>query len=189
MTCNINDTSKSQSAKPDKAPGTDAPDGSAVLLKAAGQIKITIGWIFGAIFGAVAIATCFWEAEMAGWLAVLFFLFAVIIIWKGYAEGAKDKAAAVAAINAKNAAERVTRMEQMMVNMVSGTGNSSQPSQQTQAKCLKCGATLPFQAKFCPECGESTKTTCAKCGAEIASGMKFCPECGAKLDVQSNTQA
>ncbi len=76
-------------------------------------------------------------------------------------------------------------------------------------KCSACGATLPANAKFCPECGEKVipagmvvcpscgrtvtkgkfcpecghkfSTACPQCGAEITAGAKFCPECGEKL--------
>lgn len=47
--------------------------------------------------------------------------------------------------------------------------------------CAKCGAILSAGAKFCPECGAPTKATCPKCNAEIKGGVKFCPECGEKL--------
>lgn len=54
------------------------------------------------------------------------------------------------------------------------------------SKCLKCGSTLPENAKFCLECGEKVETLsenemiCPKCGSKTPKG-KFCVECGAKL--------
>ncbi len=75
-------------------------------------------------------------------------------------------------------------------------------------KCVKCGAPLPQNAKFCLECGEKVSendmtvcpqcqktvkkgkfclecgykfvSTCSKCGAEVSSG-NFCHICGEKL--------
>lgn len=47
--------------------------------------------------------------------------------------------------------------------------------------CAACGASVPANAKFCPECGKSPKPAavkCASCGASIPTGAKFCPECG-----------
>lgn len=55
------------------------------------------------------------------------------------------------------------------------------------AKCIKCGAPLPANAKFCLECGEKVAleipdnmVVCPKCGSTVAKG-KFCPECGHKF--------
>ena len=83
--------------------------------------------------------------------------------------------------------------------------------QPQKTRCLKCGAFLMSNAKFCLECGEKvieeepntvtcpqcgnvvTKgrfclecghkfvTNCPKCGVEIVPGAKFCLECGEKL--------
>jgi membrane protease subunit (stomatin/prohibitin family) len=54
-------------------------------------------------------------------------------------------------------------------------------------KCIKCGAPLPANAKFCLECGEKVApaipenmVVCPKCGSTVAKG-KFCPECGHKF--------
>lgn len=47
--------------------------------------------------------------------------------------------------------------------------------------CPKCGATISLNDKFCPDCGQSLKNTCPKCGTELKDGAKFCPECGEKL--------
>jgi membrane protease subunit (stomatin/prohibitin family) len=47
--------------------------------------------------------------------------------------------------------------------------------------CAKCGTILSAGAKFCPECGAPTSATCPKCNATIKGGVKFCPECGEKL--------
>lgn len=55
------------------------------------------------------------------------------------------------------------------------------------AKCVKCGATIPQNAKFCLECGEKilhavceNTVVCPECGKTVAKG-KFCLECGHKF--------
>jgi membrane protease subunit (stomatin/prohibitin family) len=79
-----------------------------------------------------------------------------------------------------------------------------------KSKCIKCGAILVDNAKFCLECGEKTKVIddgiicgscseitpngkfclhcgmpvarqCPKCGTDIPVSGKFCIECGEKL--------
>ncbi len=63
---------------------------------------------------------------------------------------------------------------------------SQQPAQQPQNQqvktaCVKCGAAIGANAKFCPECGASqTEAKCVSCGTTLPPGTKFCPECGAK---------
>ena len=75
--------------------------------------------------------------------------------------------------------------------MFKGFGTSTAPTTPAQsesdAKCVKCGATLPQNAKFCLECGEkvlppvpSGMIVCPECGNTVAKG-KFCPECGHKF--------
>ena len=49
-----------------------------------------------------------------------------------------------------------------------------------KSSCVKCGAKIAKNAKFCPECGASQQNLCPECGAEVGNA-KFCPECGAKL--------
>ena len=56
-----------------------------------------------------------------------------------------------------------------------------------EVKCVKCGAALPQNAKFCLECGEKVapvvpadKIVCPECGNTVVKG-KFCPECGHKF--------
>lgn len=52
------------------------------------------------------------------------------------------------------------------------------------AKCVKCGATLPANAKFCLECGEKVlpvdSIICPKCGGTTPKG-KFCLNCGTPM--------
>lgn len=57
----------------------------------------------------------------------------------------------------------------------------------TGTPCVKCGAILPVNAKFCLECGEKVEPTvaadmviCPECGKTVVKG-KFCPECGQKF--------
>ena len=48
-------------------------------------------------------------------------------------------------------------------------------------ECTECGASIPENSKFCPECGKKQGLTCPKCGASLKKGAKFCSECGEKL--------
>lgn len=50
--------------------------------------------------------------------------------------------------------------------------------------CIKCGAKLAKNAKFCGECGSSQFATCPKCNAQIPEGAKFCTECGEKIAIE-----
>jgi membrane protease subunit (stomatin/prohibitin family) len=63
--------------------------------------------------------------------------------------------------------------------------------------CVSCGALIPINNAFCPNCGASqgqaqapapqqqapqaSQTLCAKCGSPVAAGQKFCPNCGAPV--------
>ena len=51
--------------------------------------------------------------------------------------------------------------------------------------CKNCGAALPDEAAFCPECGEKVPVPekpkqrfCQGCGAALPAGASFCPKCG-----------
>lgn len=55
------------------------------------------------------------------------------------------------------------------------------PKKDEGVKCIKCGAKLKEDAKFCGECGAKQGETCPKCGAAVATGAKFCGECGESL--------
>ena len=64
---------------------------------------------------------------------------------------------------------------------------ASTATTEPEAKCVKCGAPLPQNAKFCLECGEkvapaipANMIVCPECGNTVAKG-KFCPECGHKF--------
>lgn len=80
-------------------------------------------------------------------------------------------------------------------NMMQGAGFGQQPAQNQpatgvsatdSAACIKCGAPLPANAKFCLECGEKvapvepSQIICPSCGNPTPSG-KFCIECGTPL--------
>jgi tetratricopeptide (TPR) repeat protein len=67
------------------------------------------------------------------------------------------------------------------------------------AKCVKCGAELAQDAKFCPQCGTKQPETpkvvfCTNCGAKLTEDARFCPSCGtpvtaAAVPAQSNAAA
>ena len=64
---------------------------------------------------------------------------------------------------------------------------ATQASAAPEAKCVKCGAPLPANAKFCFECGEKVapaipadSVICPQCGKTVSKG-KFCLECGYKF--------
>ena len=71
---------------------------------------------------------------------------------------------------------------QMMGGMSGGL-----QQQQTKA-CPKCGAIVPINSTFCPNCGaplqgaqNQNTIKCPKCGTESPPGTKFCPNCGTSL--------
>ena len=58
------------------------------------------------------------------------------------------------------------------------------------ATCLKCGAVLRPEARFCAKCGtprtsapvaQPVPGVCPNCGKSLKPGVKFCNSCGAKL--------
>ena len=76
-------------------------------------------------------------------------------------------------------------------SMMAGAVNnavSSPAAASGTAKCVKCGASLPENAKFCMTCGEKTEPShtentmivCPNCGKSVMPG-KFCFECGSPL--------
>ncbi len=77
-----------------------------------------------------------------------------------------------------------------MNGILDGKSGSENTSASTSAKeeenvlCVKCGAKLPKNAKFCLECGEKVMpkiqegmVICSACGKMVPKG-KFCLECG-----------
>lgn len=65
----------------------------------------------------------------------------------------------------------------MFANSLSTENKTKTPS----AQCVKCGASIKANAKFCPECGARQGAACPKCGAAVSKSAKFCPECGEQL--------
>lgn len=66
-----------------------------------------------------------------------------------------------------------------------------QPAVQPQAQggnitCVKCGMSLPKDAKFCFQCGEKVvipqKIFCANCGNEMPPEANFCTKCGTRRE-------
>ena len=66
-----------------------------------------------------------------------------------------------------------------------------QPAVQPQAQggnitCVKCGTSLPKDAKFCFQCGEKVvipqKIFCANCGNERPPEANFCTKCGTRRE-------
>ena len=77
----------------------------------------------------------------------------------------------------------------MMDTMRQGTtapAAGQQPGQAQGKPCIKCGAILPLDMKFCGSCGAKQESgkPCVKCGEPVPAGMKFCGKCGAGQTVQ-----
>ncbi len=69
---------------------------------------------------------------------------------------------------------------------VGGMMSGQMYQQQNQKKCIKCGAMIDANAKYCPVCGAdqtpaAATITCPNCKAVVPAGTKFCPNCGTKL--------
>ena len=63
-----------------------------------------------------------------------------------------------------------------------GPSGSGGPATETGLYCASCGARVPPDSRFCPQCGKPLAATkCAKCGAVPPPGAKFCPQCGNPL--------
>jgi hypothetical protein len=43
--------------------------------------------------------------------------------------------------------------------------------------CPNCAKSLPDEASFCPDCGESLEHTCRNCGESVPARANFCPNC------------
>jgi serine/threonine-protein kinase PknG len=80
----------------------------------------------------------------------------------------------------------------------------------TAVKCSVCGADIPANEEYCPNCGapksvstalssgdgasapvaSATPTICPNCGAPLRPGAKFCRECGERFtDLPTDTEA
>ncbi len=77
------------------------------------------------------------------------------------------------------------------VNMGAAFSEAAGSAKNTQKKvtiqCVKCGATISGDSKFCPECGATQAISCPNCGEPISKGSKFCVNCGHKIDVSTTT--
>lgn len=72
------------------------------------------------------------------------------------------------------------------------SGMSAQPAEASLAgqgdgiTCVKCGAVLPKDAKFCFQCGEKVevpqKIFCSNCGTEMQPEANFCTKCGTRRE-------
>ncbi len=54
---------------------------------------------------------------------------------------------------------------------------------QPKMRCPNCKTDVPFDSKFCPNCGHdlTATTTCPKCSATVPADTKFCPNCGNQI--------
>ena len=71
-------------------------------------------------------------------------------------------------------------MGEIFSSSIAGARNTQK---QVVIQCVKCGASMPGKAKFCPECGATQAVCCKKCGEPISKGSKFCANCGEKINV------
>lgn len=58
-----------------------------------------------------------------------------------------------------------------------------QSGAQPKMRCPNCTKDIPFNSKFCPECGVNLAATveCPQCRATLPAGSKFCPNCGQQI--------
>jgi membrane protease subunit (stomatin/prohibitin family) len=97
-------------------------------------------------------------------------------------ECAPDLGVEMAAAQARFTVEKVTENPEIAEEDLNLT-KAGIYKENLQAACSSCGAALPGNVKFCPECGAKiqTEAKCPKCGAKLIPGAKFCPECGTKV--------
>lgn len=79
------------------------------------------------------------------------------------------------------------KLGEMFKGFGDSTSTETEKAPESPSKCVKCGANLPANAKFCLECGEKVApavpegmVVCPECGNTVNKG-KFCPECGHKF--------
>ena len=62
---------------------------------------------------------------------------------------------------------------------------------QPKMRCPNCSKDIPFDSKFCPECGHNLAATvkCPECGTENPAGAKFCANCGHKMGSEATAGA
>lgn len=82
-------------------------------------------------------------------------------------------------------------MEAVQGQPAAGQSVAGQPAVQPQAQggnitCVKCGMSLPKDAKFCFQCGEKVvipqKIFCTNCGNEMPPEANFCTKCGTRRE-------
>jgi membrane protease subunit (stomatin/prohibitin family) len=68
---------------------------------------------------------------------------------------------------------------------------SNQSQGQKETSCPDCHLTIPFDAKFCPQCGHQQLVfnQCAECGKNLTPSAKFCSRCGKKVDQTSKPKS
>lgn len=59
-------------------------------------------------------------------------------------------------------------------------GNPMQ--KQNTKECVACHAQIPYDSKFCPNCGFNNSDSICECGAKLSAGARFCPQCGRKVE-------
>lgn len=69
-----------------------------------------------------------------------------------------------------------------MARNINTNGNKQNAEADNTEVCLKCGAKVSSNTKFCQECGTNLKKKCPKCEANLKGNAKFCQECGEKLE-------
>ena len=68
------------------------------------------------------------------------------------------------------------------MNQAVGNPMQKENTQKENTKtCVSCGALIPANSKFCPECGFNNSEIICECGNKLAPGTKFCPQCGKKV--------
>jgi uncharacterized OB-fold protein len=99
----------------------------------------------------------------------------------GLCEGcAPDEQEELAAAKAQATAEQIATKARLQ-NYTEGLDFTKTGMVQCQ-----CGAKMPANVKFCPECGTANAKAapkahfCTSCGAKMDADVKFCPECGTK---------
>jgi hypothetical protein len=48
--------------------------------------------------------------------------------------------------------------------------------------CPHCQGEVPLHSKFCSHCGRQLHAVCVKCGASLEPDVRFCRECGAGVE-------
>lgn len=111
--------------------------------------------------------------------------------FKGYDYNAMDNIAKTAMIMIQDHPWTVMRASELLRWVESGKyqkiiethSKIVEGDEDIDLTCLKCGAVLKENDKFCPDCGESTYLFCTKCNTKLDGTKSFCSSCGTKLRV------